>query len=241
MKGFSKENRIGLLITLAFHLIVIIIALLYQIDATIAREEAFVLDFTKQEEIEKAEKQEKFEAEIGNQVDAMIARALASSQSNLRNIVVNAGDGQLKDDRGTNADQLYKDAARVQEKLRTEKAVISIEDAGDIGKEKAKEVASKKGPEYSGPSVLSYDLGGRRGISLKIPAYKCYGEGKVSVAITVSRAGKVLNASIIEGVSSDDPCLRAFAVRAARVSTFEPSTTAPERHQGTILYGFIAQ
>lgn len=219
----------------------IIIALLYQIDATIAREETFVLDFSKQEEIERKEKQEKLEAEIGSQVDALISKALATSSKNLKSIAVNVGEGQLKDDRGTDADELYKSAAKVQEKLRTEKGIMAIEEPGDMGNETAKEVESKKGPEYSGPSVLSYDLGGRRGIDLKIPAYKCYGEGKVSVAITVSRAGKVINAQVIELVSSDDPCLRSFAIRAARLSTFEPSSTAPERQEGSILYGFIAQ
>ena len=241
MSKFRKENKVGLLITVAFHLIVIIIALAYQIDASLKREETFVLDFSKQEEIERREQQEKLETEITGQVDALIAKALAS-QSNMKNIAVNVGkDGQLKDDRGTNADELYKQAAKVQEKLRTEKTTIAIEETSDIGKDKPTKVETKKGPEYSGPSVLSYDLGGRRGIDLKIPAYKCYGEGKVSVAITVNRAGKVLNAQVIEGVSSDDPCLRSFAVRAALLSTFESSSSAPERHQGTILYGFIAQ
>lgn len=241
MAKFSKENRIGLLITVVFHLIVIIIALVYQIDATLKREEIFVLDFTKQEELERREQLEKLETEVSGKVDALISRALATSNSNMRNIAVNAGDGQLKDDRGTNVDELYKEAAKVQERLKSEKGVVAIDDSGDIGKEKVQVTETKKGPEYSGPSVLSYDLGGRRGIDLKIPAYKCYGEGKVSVAITVNRAGQVINAAVIEGVSSDDPCLRSFAIRAARLSLFESSNSAPERHQGTILYGFIAQ
>ena len=36
-----------------FHLTVIIVLLLYQIDATVRREESFVIDFSKQEEIER--------------------------------------------------------------------------------------------------------------------------------------------------------------------------------------------
>ena len=34
-----------------FHLTVILVLLLYQIDATVRREETFVIDFSKQEEI----------------------------------------------------------------------------------------------------------------------------------------------------------------------------------------------
>ena len=36
-----------------FHLTVIVVLLLYQIDATVRREESFVIDFSKQEEIER--------------------------------------------------------------------------------------------------------------------------------------------------------------------------------------------
>ena len=60
-----KESKAGLLITVIFHLTVIIVLLLYQIDATVRREESFVIDFSKQEEIERQIKEmEEMEKEI---------------------------------------------------------------------------------------------------------------------------------------------------------------------------------
>ena len=48
-----KEDQAGLYITIIFHLVVIIALLAYQIDSALKREESFVLDFSKQEEIER--------------------------------------------------------------------------------------------------------------------------------------------------------------------------------------------
>ena len=95
--------------------------------------------------------------------------------------------------------------------------------------------------EYSGPSVVSYSLEGRKASHLNIPAYRCYGEGDVTVIITVDNSGRVVNAKVLDTVSSEDQCLRNFAVRAARLSRFSASQTAPARQNGEILYRFIAQ
>ena len=54
----EKENKAGLYLTVIFHLTVIIVLLLYSIDSSIRREESFVLDFSKQEDIERKEKEE---------------------------------------------------------------------------------------------------------------------------------------------------------------------------------------
>ena len=51
--SINKDDKAGLYLTIIFHLVVIIVLLAYQIDNALRREESFVLDFTKQEEIEK--------------------------------------------------------------------------------------------------------------------------------------------------------------------------------------------
>ena len=61
------------------------------------------------------------------------------------------------------------------------------------------------------------------------------------VIIAVNNRGDVVNAKVDESVSSTDGCLRNFAIRAARLSKFSSSTTAPARQMGTITYAFIAQ
>lgn len=236
----NNEDKAGLYITIIFHLMVIIVLLAYQIDSTLKREESFVLDFSKQEEIEQRQKQEAFREDISRRLDDLIAAARNSSEP-VRNIAVDAG-SQLKDDRNTDADQLYKDAERLAKDLRDGQAVQ--EDARnetvELPSQKKKEEDTKK-REYSGPSVLSYTLDGRKASHLKIPAYRCYGSGDVTVIITVNNAGTVVGAKVLEEVSSSDQCLRNFAVRAARLSKFSASQTAPPNQTGEILYRFIAQ
>ena len=103
--------------------------------------------------------------------------------------------------------------------------------------------SAKKSSEstYSGPSVVSYELEGRKASRLSIPAYRCMGAGMVTVIIAVDPQGNVINAKVEDALSSPDACLRNFAVRAARLSKFSSSTTAPPKQIGNIVYQFIAQ
>ena len=237
----NKEDRAGLYLTVIFHLTVIIVLLLYSIDSTIRKEESFVLDFSKQEEIEKREKEEIFKEDISRKLDEMIAAARSSSAP-IRNIAVDAGSTHLKDDRGTDAEQLYKDAAKLAKDLREGHKDAIHEDAREETVEMQHQNKSDENKkEYSGPSVVSYTLDGRKASHLKIPAYRCYGAGDVTVIITVNNAGQVVGAKVLESISSEDQCLRNFAVRAARLSRFSASTTAPANQTGEILYRFIAQ
>ena len=226
-----------------FHLTVIIVMLVYSIDTSLKREESFVLDFSKQEEIERKEKETIFKEDISKRLDEMIAAA-QSSRSEIKNIAVDASSSTLKDDRGTDAEQLYKDAARLAQDLKNGHKDAIEEDAREETVEmqhqgKSSDDSNKK--EYSGPSVVSYTLDGRKASHLKIPAYRCYGAGDVTVIITVNNAGQVVGAKVMDSISSSDQCLRNFAVRAARLSRFSASQTAPPNQTGEIVYRFIAQ
>lgn len=236
----NNEDKAGLYITIIFHLVVIIVLLVYQIDATLKREESFVLDFSKQEEIEKLQKEVAFKEDISRRLDDLIAAARNSSDP-VRNIAVDVG-SRLKDDRNTDADQLYKDAERLANELKNGQTQQedAREETVELADNRKKEDDTKK-KEYSGPSVLSYTLDGRKASTLKIPAYRCYGSGDVTVIITVNNAGMVVGAKVLDEVSSSDQCLRNFAVRAARLSRFSASQTAPPNQTGEILYRFIAQ
>ena len=238
---FQKEDRAGLYITVIFHLAVIIVLLAYQIDSSIKAETSFVLDFSKQEEIEKEKKLEVMKTEVSRRLDDLIAAARASNKE-IRNIAVDAG-SRLKDDRNTDADQLYKDAERLASELKNGQKDAIEEDASDetVEMQHQKKPDQKNQKVYSGPSVLSYTLDGRKASHLKIPAYRCYGSGDVTVIITVNNAGQVVGAKVLDSVSSSDQCLRNFAIRAARLSRFSASTTAPPNQTGEILYRFIAQ
>ena len=235
----TQDDKAGLYLTIIFHLVVIIVLLVYQINTSIKREESFVLDFSKQEEIEKRKKEEIFKKDVSKRIEEMLAAA-QMSRSEIKNIAVDAG-SHLKDDRNTDAEQLYKDAERLANELK--KGQNAQEDA----REETVELPSKenksdeKKKEYSGPSVVSYNLDGRKASHLKIPAYRCYGCGDVTVIITVDPQGNVIGAKVLDEISSSDSCLRSFAVRAARLSKFSASSSAPARQNGEILYRFIAQ
>ena len=235
-----KENKAGLYLTIIFHLVVVIVLLVYQIDSRIKAESSFVLDFTKQEEIEKEKKLQEMKTDISKRLDDLIAAARANNKE-IKNFAVDAS-SQLKDDRNTDADQLYKDAERLANELKAGQSAIQEDAREEIVELPSKKKDDKsKTKEYSGPSVVSYNLDGRKASHLSIPAYRCYGSGDVTVIITVDPQGKVVGAQVMDEISSSDQCLRSFAVRAARLSRFSVSKDAPSRQRGEIVYRFIAQ
>ena len=235
----NKEDKAGLYLTIIVHLVVIIAMLLYQIDSSIRREESFVLDFSKQEEIERQKKEEAFKEDISRRIEELIAASRTSGEP-IRNIAVDAG-ATLKDDRNTDAEQLYKDAERLANELKAGQLEDAREETVELEEEQPKKKDDPKKKEYSGPSVVSYTLDGRKASHLKIPAYKCYGSGDVTVIITVNNQGQVVNAKVLDSVSSGDKCLRDYAIRAARLSRFNADSKAPHNQTGEILYRFIAQ
>lgn len=235
----NKEDRAGLYITIIFHLVVIIVLLAYQIDNALRREESFVLDFTKQEEIEKQKKEQIFKEDISKRIEEMLAAARNSGEP-VRNVAVDANT-QLKDDRNTDADQLYKDAERLANELKSGQLEDAREEAVELPAEEKKKKEDPKKKEFKGKAVVTYNLEGRKASSLKIPAYRCYDSGDVTVIITVNNAGRVVGAKILEEISSSDACLRSEAIRAARTTRFNSSPSSPPNQTGEILYRFIAQ
>jgi hypothetical protein len=91
---------------------------------------------------------------------------------------------------------------------------------------------------YGTASVKSYTLDGRLRANFNLPAFRCYGEGEVTVIISVNPAGQVIKADVKEDVSSDDECLKSFAIRAARLSRFSAKSDAPSSQVGEIVYSF---
>ena len=239
MKRLTPDQKAGLYITVSVHLAVIIVLLLIRIGQEIQRENSFLLDFTQQEEMERKREEAQLQQLTAEQLDRLISAAEAIP---IRNVAVDRS--ALKDDRGTNADELYKEAERLAQELKEgQSRQVEDPEAFASAEEPIKPQPEKKVQDkpYSGPSVLSWSLDGRKASHLPIPAYRCYGAGEVVVIIAVNNRGDVVNAKVDESVSSTDGCLRNFAIRAARLSKFSSSTTAPARQMGTITYAFIAQ
>lgn len=232
----SPDQKAGILITAIFHLAVIIVFLAVQIGFQVKKENSFVLDFTKQEEKQKQEEKVELRRSALEKLEEMIAAAQGTP---VRNVTVNRS--QLKDDRGTDAERLYAEAERLARDLKDgqRRSADDPDDIVNVPSKNKDDPAPKK--VYTGPSVLSWQLEGRRASRLPIPAYKCIGAGKVTVLIAVNNQGNVVDAKIDEASSSQDHCLRSFALQAARLSRFSVSTSAPPRQSGSITYAFIAQ
>jgi hypothetical protein len=242
VRRLSQEDKAGIYTTVIVHLVVLIILLIAGLDWTIRRENSFVLDFSAleekerlQEEIERLQEEAAFKESIAERLQQQLDAAPP-----VRGIAVDRG--ALKDDRGTDAEQLYRDAQRLQEELARgyEVQEDEVEEPAPVIPDK-KEEKKQSETVYSGPSVVSYYLEGRKASHLPIPAYRCMGAGQVTVLITVDPGGTVIGAKVDESVSATDGCLRSFAIRAARLSKFSAKADAPAKQVGNIVYEFVAQ
>lgn len=242
MRRLSQEDKAGIYTTVIVHLVVVIVLLIAGLDWTIRKENSFVLDFSAleekerlQEEIERLQEEAAFKESIAERLQQQLDAAPP-----VRGIAVDRG--ALKDDRGTDADQLYRDAQRLQEELARgyEVQEDDVMEPAPVMPDK-KEEKQQSEAVYSGPSVVSYYLEGRKASHLPIPAYRCMGAGQVTVLITVDPGGTVIGAKVDESVSSSDGCLRSFAIRAARLSKFSAKADAPSKQIGNIVYEFVAQ
>jgi hypothetical protein len=234
-----RDNLIGILVTVSVHLAVILVLLLTVVRPEIdRRRESILLDFSRQDPIEKLEKELARQKAANDRVERMLREAGVRTEAP-RNVVVDRS--KLKDDRGTDAAQLYEDARRLAQELKD--GIVPDEPDEDYAPV-AKPVQAppqREVREYSGPSVVSYYLEGRKASRLPIPAYRCYGGGMVTVIISVDNAGNVMAAKVQDETSTNDSCLREYAVRASRMSKFTAYPKAPARQAGNIVYQFIAQ
>ena len=235
---YDKGNRAGLYLTVSIHLGVFILFLLYQIRFQLKGESSFVLDFSPQEAVERQQERELLRAEVKQELDAL----LSGSASTPRNVVVDASvrGQQLRDDRFRNPAVVYDEHQQLQAKLdASRRAAMAMQGSDDAPAPQPKEQTQTE--TYTGPSVISYKLEGRRAMNLPIPVYKCLGGGDVTVLIEVDTRGYIVGAQVAQDFSSSDPCLREYAIRAAQSSRFNANTNAPQRQQGEIVYRFVAQ
>lgn len=234
----KKVDKAGLYITVIFHLTVIIVLSISQLSSVTSSVRDMVIDFSRQEEKERQEQERAFKEDISRQLDKMLNDY--KPQGEIRNIAVDQS-AQLKDDRGTDAEELYKDAKKLASDLKNGHKQAIQEDMRDERVDLNAKKNNKKDSEYKGPSVVSYKLDGRKASHLYIPAYRCPNAGEVTVIITVDNSGRVTDAKVYDDVSSDDRCLREFAIKAATRSRFSSNPKASPKQKGEIVYRFMAQ
>jgi outer membrane biosynthesis protein TonB len=172
----------------------------------------------------------------------------------VRNVVSNDAAAESEKEtptRHTNDDELQAAAKAAEQNMKANQEAYErgLTEVGNIGKEEPVQPTptEKKGDKGGSPDVkqkgnvtvrYSFTDPTRRALHLVIPAYRCEGGGEVVVAAVINQNGKVVSARVDSG---GDACMRSIAVSAARSSTFNVDTSAPEKQEGTITYIFIPQ
>ena len=238
-----RNNQTSIYLTIIVHLLVVVFLLVSKINSARQEKMSILIDFSREEAKEKEEKLLQEKQQIADEVDKLLRDARDGKV--IRNVAVNTEDlrtSTLKDDKGIN-EKVYEDARLLQEKLdANRKRAQDLQTAKNeipVYDNTTKNQSSDE--SFKGASVISYTLEGRRGMYLPVPVYKCLQGGDVCVQIEVNQNGYVAKASVVASVSASDECLRDAAMKAAKLSRFNASETAPKSQTGTIIYRFIAQ
>ena len=251
LKDYLNRNRYGLMGTLAFHMVLLILLLLFKLNSPMRFVETEILlaipdDIVEQIEQEnkrvEEDKVEKLKENISSNVDEM-----------LKSIAVNQ-DLKTENRKERTAQDIDKmiddikqelDAYESNEYGASQKDIDAFKrDSFQLAKERKEQLKldSLKNMEYSGPSSVFYSLKGRHKLILPIPVFKCEESGRVRVEITVSRQGKVIKAKVLEKESDTrDESLYEAAMDAAYRSRFNADNKSPIKQVGSITFNFVRQ
>jgi hypothetical protein len=242
------RNIYGVIATLGFHLIVIIILIVAQMrPLKKIPQEAVLIDFsTEMNKVpEKIPEKEKEKLPLqGNR----------SSQTNNQ-------EQQLASNRAVN--EASNEVSRSKDPFFNKEYDAEIAAAkrlvGDVNKTLSQKIpkigdvampednTEGKTPEqikqsnFKGKSNIHYFLDKRYHVRLPIPVYLAEGGGEVIVDILVDRNGRVINADPRSTPGIKDLTVLAYAKQAAEKTQFNSDPSAPEKQRGTITYVFVPQ
>lgn len=231
IKEIYKSNRNGIIFTLLFHIIILIVLIIntFRIKKEFVEPE-IIFDFT--EEILEPKVETKPQTEDASKISDQKTN-IASNKSQTENSSEKLFDQEFED-AIKQAQELVNDVSN-----QLKKEIPTIEDLRMPVKTNTKQ-DSLINKAYSGDSNIEYYLENRYHISLPIPVYLSQYGGKVTVNIKVNRNGKVIEANPINNGNVDE-LLLSYAKTAAIRTIFNPSNEAPPLQTGTITYRFIAQ
>jgi TonB family protein len=249
IKQWIKDNQVGIYTAIIFHLLVFLALALNEIRTrnkqSVFVEIVFQKDIKKEPEKNPAEEKKIIEEELKKMLKEM-----PTPDIKLPNLTMNAaaqgsesGRGQgaatasFFSSRNTSTIREEKEREREKENQQQEKKNRGTDDV------KLAEAAhdGEESQAYKGPSIVSYYLEGRVGISIPVPSYKCFNGGDVTVLIEVNRLGYVVGAEIDKKNSSNDECLHRAAKEAAERARFSSSQGSEEIQKGNIVYRFVSQ
>ena len=243
-----KRNIFGVITTLTFHIIVLILLLTSNLEySKQSREEAVLLDFTV-ENIRLPElKKEKEKQEVST-----LTQQIPGYDQLASNRAVNDASNDAAKSSSRSNDPFFDKAYN--NEIAAAKQLVSdvnktlgkkIPKIGDIrmpeDNTEGKTREEVKQSNFKGKSNIHYSLENRFHVRLPIPVYLAEGGGEVIVDIVVGRDGRVLNANPRQNSQIADLTVLAYAKQAAEKTWFNEDASAPEKQKGTITYRFVAQ
>jgi CRISPR/Cas system-associated protein Cas5 (RAMP superfamily) len=243
VKKYIREHKVGLLGTIAFHLILLISFLLMDIQSLKkeASELDITLDFTEEsnEESETEEEQETAEERFARLLEQQL------QQSN-RAVNVKKLEEEISTEKYVEDIMKELENERSEDWLKQQEEIENIMNQEDIVPVEPVPDEKNEEKEYAGPTNISYEFLAepfdRQSFDLPIPVYKCRGYGVVEVSVEVDNSGNVISAKprVIEA-AGDPECLSEVAQKFALQTQFRADFNAPSAHRGKIVYSFIAQ
>ena len=230
IKEIYHAYRNGIIVTLAFHILVFIILNISQFrNKKEFKESELFIDFTEPIVQEKQIQKD----ETNNNKEAISSRTnIASNRAANSNNKVFDAEYQKELEK---ARELVKDVSK-----QLSKDIPTIDDLKmPVEKSEGINPDSIMNKLYSGDSNVEYYLKGRYHVELPIPVYLSQYGGTVKVNIIVDGNGTVVSVEIPDGQTSNEQLL-SYAKTAAIRTKFNPSNSEP-RQKGYIIYHFIAQ
>jgi hypothetical protein len=242
MLNFIRENTNGILGTLIFHLLIVVLIMATRLSSINRQfEESMLIQF--ETNISEEEFRELTESLMEKPLEA-----LESGQVR-RNIAVNISEPRPVADqfRDMSPDQLSELEKRMQEILNNASEgkmpeLSQPEFDFNMPAESKPQETKKNDEPYTGPTTITYDLPGRTHLRMPVPVYKCPDGGVVEVSISVNQQGSVIRADVQD--KRDDfntRCITEMAMEAALGSRFDAKPGAPAVQNGTITFYFQKQ
>ena len=234
-----QENATGILGTVAFHLVLVVIFLVIKISTEKNRMENLIMVDFDDEIIEENMEPEAPDPEF----EERLARYLEESRSNIPVNLLRKVDQELSTEKYVTELEQDINANRPEEMRELQERLKELEEMEREEIIMEGEEKEQAPPEiYEGPTNIYYDLEGRYHRRLPVPVYKCQGSGFIEVKIAVDQRGRVVQVEIEKpGDTANDFCLEEAARNAALGTRFNDDYSAPVRQVGTITYHFIAQ
>ncbi|MFW5645432.1 MAG: hypothetical protein ACOCZL_05925 [Bacteroidota bacterium] len=242
-KQFINEHKVGILGTIAFHLILLITFLMVEIQSL--KKEVSELDiiFEYVEEEEQVNDIEESEETREEKISRLFDQQMRQSN---RAVNINKLEEEISTDKYVEEVKNELESERSEEWQKQQEELKKILNQEDLVPVEPAPQKNEKDREFTGPTNISYEFLSapldRKSFDLPIPVYKCRGFGTVEVSIEVNHSGDVTSAkaNVIEATEDPD-CLAEVAEKFALRTRFRADLSAPSSHKGKIVYSFVAQ